>query len=1002
MAEATDIAALKKYFAPGTDRKCNARGSKYTRPELLEMIKQLIQAGKLDKMTGLGKKKKQLLCQILIEYYHPEVVSSSSDEDESSSAEDVSVGETDVEVGGTSYARISKRGRDAMKALANLHAEHNTAESRPHLDKSYEKYSWHRDKIYKSFVLPNSTSFPSAIEKHFSELVLTEDHEVAAGQLFPHQRFVPAYLGSTTPYRGLLAFHGLGAGKTRQAIATAIDLRDQKGPDMHILLLVPASLQDNFRNEIREWDPLFKVPAAFASQTPEIKQQILLRSNQDIDMNYHFINYNGKPIPELRKMGIYVDSDGTIHPPRNFLIIIEEAHNLIHRMLPSDTGVKSATGQTLYDLLINAENCKFLALSGTPMIDFPHELAVLFNILRGKMNYKGEQYTLFPGLNHANVFHQEYVNANLTINHRQQVKFKKRIIGMVSYYKGGYEKTVGALYPEIDDDAPLIIELKMEEDQFLQYQAAREIEQKREKSRRRSGKVTSRNTKQTNSGKKGVGELQSTFRQLSRMVGNFAFPDSIARPNTTGSTVFEEWPEELDLSLAAIEPPQLKVALSWITTGEKDTDDATLDALIAEFQSQASKDGRNQMILGLIDRNARYVKETVVQNALRDFVSPDKIHQALIERAETVDNPADAFHKAMSLFDYHPEILQGKSLQQISPKMADMLAKIVELDEDVEDDENEEPSTGWRQPTFVYSNYKTLEGVGLFAKVLEANGYSRFDSTTDTETNGLRYGMYIGGTDKEKLEREVMRKFFNDTDKNFRGQRLQVVLGTGAAAEGLTFKGVRQVLIMEPHWNRVRIGQVIGRGRRLKSHTHLPLIERTIQAFMYSICLTKSQSKSLGEDKSTDQHIDQIALRKEYLSNQFMQLMKEAAVDCKLNAAHNETIECLHFDKHRLDQYAYMPNAKDDLHETSQKWYPFKLRDAPAKLQAKLLDTKGNNKYWIKSNNPNMTVSVTLKKTKYDVIKLYQHVAEKGSSSYVLSYYWAKRPGTKSFKLIKA
>ena len=37
----------------------------------------------------------------------------------------------------------------------------------------------------------------------------------------------------------------------------------------------------------------------------------------------------------------------------------------------------------LYDLLMDAENCRIILLTGTPIINYPNEIAVLFNILRG-------------------------------------------------------------------------------------------------------------------------------------------------------------------------------------------------------------------------------------------------------------------------------------------------------------------------------------------------------------------------------------------------------------------------------------------------------------------------------------------------------------------------------------------------------------------------------------------------------------------------------------------
>ena len=56
------------------------------------------------------------------------------------------------------------------------------------------------------------------------------------------------YINLFTPYRGLLIYHGLGAGKTCASIAIAEGIKSEK----EILILTPASLQDNYLNELKK------------------------------------------------------------------------------------------------------------------------------------------------------------------------------------------------------------------------------------------------------------------------------------------------------------------------------------------------------------------------------------------------------------------------------------------------------------------------------------------------------------------------------------------------------------------------------------------------------------------------------------------------------------------------------------------------------------------------------------------------------------------------------
>jgi len=60
------------------------------------------------------------------------------------------------------------------------------------------------------------------------------------------------------------------------------------------------------------------------------------------------------------------------------VVIIEEAHNLIGAVV-NESELKTR----VYDYIYKAKNCKVVALSGTPAINSPHEIAYLMNLLRG-------------------------------------------------------------------------------------------------------------------------------------------------------------------------------------------------------------------------------------------------------------------------------------------------------------------------------------------------------------------------------------------------------------------------------------------------------------------------------------------------------------------------------------------------------------------------------------------------------------------------------------------
>merc|ERR1711907_453983 len=62
----------------------------------------------------------------------------------------------------------------------------------------------------------------------------------------------------------------------------------------------------------------------------------------------------------------------------NSLVVIDEVHNLISTIVNN-----RPKGLRLYELLLEAKNLKIVLLTGTPIINYPHEIAIISNILRG-------------------------------------------------------------------------------------------------------------------------------------------------------------------------------------------------------------------------------------------------------------------------------------------------------------------------------------------------------------------------------------------------------------------------------------------------------------------------------------------------------------------------------------------------------------------------------------------------------------------------------------------
>ena len=72
------------------------------------------------------------------------------------------------------------------------------------------------------------------------------------------------------------------------------------------------------------------------------------------------------------------------NPFDNCVLIIDEAHNFISQIV-NKLSNKDAVSMKIYELLLRAVNIKIVMLTGTPLVNRPNELAVLYNILRGNI-----------------------------------------------------------------------------------------------------------------------------------------------------------------------------------------------------------------------------------------------------------------------------------------------------------------------------------------------------------------------------------------------------------------------------------------------------------------------------------------------------------------------------------------------------------------------------------------------------------------------------------------
>ena len=227
-----------------------------------------------------------------------------------------------------------------------------------------------------------------------------------------------------------------------------------------------------------------------------------------------------------------------------------------------------------------------------------------------------------------------------------------------------------------------------------------------------------------------------------------------------------------------------------------------------------------------------------------------------------------------------------------SPKMVNIIFNIIK-------------SAG---PTVVYSNYVMMEGLEIFKIYLGYFGFYNFMTDMKYQEGRVGYVEFHGGIKNGETRHEAKDEYNKSANKY--GTLLKIMLISPAGAEGLSLANVRQIHIMEPYWNEVRITQMVGRGIRQRSHCELPLEERHVDVYRYKV--TRKNKLKV----STDQHIEDLARTKDGLIQSFLNAVKEVAVDCELFKKQNLTnqdYKCFKFNQESMFDENIGPAYKEDI-----------------------------------------------------------------------------------------
>ena len=539
--------------------------------------------------------------------------------------------------------------------------------------------------------------------------------------------------------------------------------------------------------------------------------------------------------------------------------------------------------------------------------------------------------------------------------------FQRRILGLTSYFRGADEKLYPSFVPSEYDKTFHIEHVPMSAYQFGIYEKIRAEESKREKQNKKKQAKQDMAKEAAN-----LFKIPSTYRIASRMSCNFAFPDPPGRPQKGEGEkggIDEIGEEDFEEDNIGAKRGRKSTKMIGGENSDSETDDDKEPEMEEEEEEEEAGVEESTPKVDLKDATDIVLEDVEVLDEEEEEEEEEEIEEIKpVEQDKKIDYPRRMMMALNELKGRADEIFSVSGLKMYSPKFLKILENIQNKD-----------NTGLH---LLYSQFRTMEGIGIFKLILETNGYAElkiqrnngeWELFEEPEDKGKpKFALHTGTeTDEEK---KIILNIYNskweavpsgivsalrkqDHENNFMGEVVRILMITASGAEGINLKNTRFVHIVEPYWNMVRLEQVIGRARRICSHQDLPPDMRTVKVFLYISVLSEEHSKddkhielrhrdqskltsksaiesanstlleryvrqlqSKPAVNTTDQQLFENALIKDHVNSQILHAVKETAMDCKLYEQQNksENLVCFNFGTVSTNAFASQPAITQD------------------------------------------------------------------------------------------
>jgi hypothetical protein len=753
---------------------------------------------------------------------------------------------------------------------------------------------YHRDFFYESIRLK---------QEFASEQANRIEPTPVRGELLPHQRFMARFLSPYTPYNRILAFHGMGTGKTCLYVGVA-EMAKKVNPGLRktIILVRNPTLRNVALNEVlNKCTPSGKYkfedvsenvrvrPSKDGKTAKKLKPQTmeLRRMAKAIESNYEIMTYT-----QMARIVSDLQTEAAIQEQfDNCYIVIDEAHNLkkglmaaagaggkkkpsgaeeeekqtefmeaMQRVLRTTTSAQELSGAPktvrvrkyvnkyteIFRLLHVVKGCKIMLLTGTPMRDKVDELCDLLNLIL-PLNKQLSTKII-----------QDLYNNEGEINEAKGQEFAKRYLyGNISFLRSMQSITAtykGQIVPPLQKNN--VYPLQLVDYQNAGYQEAFAAD------------IKNRKVIATEDSEAEQEEQEEQDEELSEESGDAGAKEDDEKMLSWNNSRFASM---------FVYPPTEDKGISWGIENE------------SYFEEYFDKEGTR-----VYRRDKKLIQKVKLSKPLQEYL--DESGTSVEERLSQLNN--------------------------LSNKYAFIIQDLLSV-------ENR------NKKAFVYIRFGGGGGALMFSALLDYFGWTRMGETAPT-TKAKRYIILTGFTTDAALNKTLI-DIYNHPDNKY-GEYCQIVIGSHVIGEGVSFLSVRKTYVVTPWFNDATTDQAIARSIRSFSHDQLPVADQTIDIYKLVSMTPEEQEQPIQsfsavlsdyskelEVFSVDLYLYDLAEKKDIRIKQMERLMKFMAIDCSLNRARNVPVDSqgqLIF-KAGSKECDYMQNCDYDCYGVPRELYSY-------------------------------------------------------------------------------